>query len=80
MSTRVILTCSFFGRGGGTRTPDLLLPKQVRYLLRYSPAELDDLPETYRTAGGTCARSRLLSFGLLRVQREVSAGTHRPSD
>ena len=26
------------GRGEETRTPGLLLPKQVRYQLRYSPA------------------------------------------
>jgi hypothetical protein len=31
------LNCSYSGRGGGTRTPGLLLPKQVRYQLRYSP-------------------------------------------
>ena len=29
------------GRGEETRTPDLLLPKQVRYQLRYSPASHD---------------------------------------
>ena len=27
----------FLGRERGTRTPDLLLPKQVRYQLRYFP-------------------------------------------
>ena len=25
------------GRGGGTRTPDPMLPKHVRYQLRYTP-------------------------------------------
>ena len=31
------LELGFLGRERGTRTPDLLLPKQVRYQLRYFP-------------------------------------------
>ncbi len=31
---------SFFGRSEGTRTPGILLPKQARYQLRYTPIYL----------------------------------------
>ena len=45
-------------RGEETRTPGLLLPKQVRYQLRYSPALLDATgPTRLRRVGSDAANS-----------------------
>jgi hypothetical protein len=63
------------GRGGGIRTRDLLLPKQVRCQAALLPVRTGRSEEThtanpaYRTA-----KPPLLAFGRLRVESHVEQG------
>ena len=53
------------GRGGGIRTPDPLLPKQMRYQTALRP----DSFALYRVARGVCVDLRWIAARGLRVRR-----------